>query len=485
VSINSVYGRNLLPFRAVCLRLCLIFFSGFYLILAHPSKAQEFIRIDSIEFTGLKKTRNEIALREIPFRSGGVLPAADTSGLFRQACNNLMNTRLFHSCSVELLEFTPGDSAGHQVKVVFHLLERWYTTPIPVLELADRSFNEWWYDRGRDFRRVNAGLSILQKNVRGRNEDLLIGAQTGFTKRLDFSYFIPYLDRKQIFGLRLQAIYLVNKEVAVRSLDNRLLYIKDEDSFGRQRLQAGIQLLARKNMNLYHSLELNFHSYRISPFIFGLNPDYFLGETRQQYSEGRYTLTMDYRNYRRYASKGWLAVFRASRIGLFPGDDFRLWSIMGNLAFYQPISKNFFWASRLDGEMAENKKLPYLGSRTLGYENRFVRGYERNVLEGNASVFLRNSLRFKFFEKVWREGPFRPERFRHFPLTLYLNAFTDAGYMHSPFGAPENSRLLNTPLLGYGAGIHALTVYDLVFRLEYTMNRQGGSGFYFSILTDI
>jgi hypothetical protein len=40
--------------------------------------------------------------------------------------------------------------------------ERWYTFPVPIFELSDRNFNEWWQNYNHDFRRVNYGLRLYQ-----------------------------------------------------------------------------------------------------------------------------------------------------------------------------------------------------------------------------------------------------------------------------------------------------------------------------------
>ena len=461
------------------------FFGIFMLGNSYTSIAQDFIKIDTVILRGLKKTKALVVLRELNFRCGEVMKLSDTAAILHSTRNNLLNTRLFHTCTYQLTSIPESQGKPEKNALTIELQERWYTLPIPVLELADRNFNEWWYDRKHDFRRINAGLTILQKNVRGRNEDFLIGAQTGFTRRLDFSYFIPYLDKRQILGLKVQGIFLGNREVAVRSFSNRLQFVKDENSFGRERIMAGIQLLIRKNINRYHSLECNYHSYKVSDFIFNLNPNYFLGSRFQRYLEFRYTHTLDYRNYRFYATKGWMATFRASRIGVLSTDNFKLWSCTGSISLYRPLTGRFYLATKLDGEIAEDKRLPYLGSRTLGYENRFVRGYERNVLEGNASIHLRNSLRMKVFSQVWNTGFSRSARYNHFPLDAYLVSFFDAGYMYNRFVLPENRLLVNTGLAGFGLGLHIVTVYDLVFRTEYSFNRQGGRGLFFSILSDI
>jgi outer membrane protein assembly factor BamA len=480
-----VYGRKLQSkFHCFQPKPSFLFPALFWLSI-QTLYSQNFLKIENIVFRGLKKTKSVIAYREVAFSKGQVMALIDSAAMFQKSRNNLLNTRLFHSCRYYTDSLVRMNDETLSCRLVIELHERWYTIPIPVLELADRNFNEWWYDRGRDFRRINAGISVLQKNVRGRNEDLLLGIQTGFTRRLDFEYFIPYLDRKQIFGLKIQGIYSRNKEVAVRSVNNRLDFQKDENSFGRERLQAGIQLTARKSFYDYHRLDFNYHYNRVSAFVLGINPLYFLGPSFQRYAELRYSFTMDHRNYRFYATKGWFAQVKAARFGLLPSDNFSLWFCQLSLSVYKPLGGRFYLASRVDGEIAENKALPYLGSRTLGYENRFVRGYERNVLEGNASFHSRNSLRMKVFSRIWEGPESLAPQFRHFPLDVYLCTFLDAGSLRNPRVFPENRGLVNTMLIGSGFGLHVLTVYDLVFRAEYTFNRQGGRGLYFSILSDI
>lgn len=489
IQIFSVYGRNLRRdffFGLWSFRISLvgIFFLLFF-FQCIPVFSQEMLIPEKMVFKGLHKTKETIVRREMAFSARQPLAVKDTAVIFRKCLNNLFNTRLFNTCRYYLDSLKTNDSGMVSANVVFVLQERWYTIPIPLLELADRNFNEWWYDRNRDFRRINAGLTIMQKNVRGRNEDLMLGIQTGFTKKLYFSYFIPYLDKKQIFGVKLQTILLSNKEVAVRSSNNILQYQKDENSFGRERVLSGIQITARKSIYQYHSLDVNYYYSRVSPFVLNLNPDYFLGESFQRYSEIRYSYTLDHRNYRIYATKGWYMQARVSKLGILPTDNFRLWTGQASFSAYLPMGNGFFYASRFDGEIGQSRRLPYLGSRTLGYENRFVRGYERNVMEGNSSFHFRNSLRKKILGKVWEADQITLSQFRRIPLDIYLCPFLDFGGIRNPWVLPENKPLVNTFLLGYGVGLHMVTFYDLVFRTEFTFNRQGGRGLYFSLISDI
>jgi len=438
-----------------------------------------------IIFKGLKRTKLSIVQREVVFKQRERILIDDTSTFFHKSERNIFNTRLFNFCrySVDSIKTdSTGNVTGH---VTFSVSERWYTFPTPIFELADRNFNEWWYDRKADIRRVNIGMRFVQRNVRGRNEDLTLSVQGGFTKRFDFAYAFPYLDKNQVFGLRLRASFANNKDVAVRSEGNRLVFKRDEKSFGRERMSAGFQISARRNIYDYHYFDLNYNFNRITDTIFFQNPNYFLGYGFQRYTEIRYSFVSDHRNFRNFATTGYLANVGITRYGLLPVDNFTLWSARISASKYHSVRSWLFLASKIDFEWSQNKKQPYLGTRVMGFENRFVRGYERYVIEGNVNVYMRNTVRFKFLSRKY-EAHWSPlQQFRHIPVDLYFSPFIDAGYIHNSFIPPENRRLANTALLGYGVGINMVTFYDVVFRAEYSLTRHGDHGLYFSFLSDI
>ena len=140
-------------------------------------------------FHGLKRSKTAIVSRELAFIPGRAILLQDTADFFKKSCFNIFNTTLFNYCTYRV-DSGYTDSSGHSFgQIHFRVSERWYTFPVPIFELADRNFNEWWYDRNADFNRVNIGLKLIQKNVRGRNEELILLGQGGFTRRFDFSYF--------------------------------------------------------------------------------------------------------------------------------------------------------------------------------------------------------------------------------------------------------------------------------------------------------
>jgi hypothetical protein len=460
----------------------------FLLILFKVSNSvfgQEVFIPEITRFEGLRRTKPTIVFRELAYKQGDRILLEDTGFIFKKSASNVFNTRLFNFCQYEL-DSSWTDSLGiKHGSMVFTVSERWYTFPNPIFELADRNLNEWLYDRDADIRRVNIGIRFKQKNVRGRNEDLLFAIQGGFTRRLDLDYVIPYLDKKQVFGLRFFSSFANNKDVAVRSEGNRLVYKRDEDSFGRARFKTGIQVSARRSINDYHYLDMSYNFNRISAFTYAQNPLYFLGKQFQRFSEIRYSFVSDHRNFRNFATKGhWLSIY-VSRYGILPYDNFHIWSARIAFSKFTRLAPNLFLGNRLDFEISTDEQQPYLGTRVLGFDNRYVRGYERYVMEGTMNGYSRNTLRYKFFSRSFTMNWVPLHQFRFLPLDLYISPFLDAGYVQNSRIPEPNKRLVNTLLLGYGMGLNIVTFYDVILRAEYSLTRHGDKGFYLSFLSDI
>jgi hypothetical protein len=68
-------------------------------------------------------------------------------------------------------------------------------------------------------------------------------------------------------------------------------------------------------------------------------------------------------------------------------------------------------------------------------------------------------------------------KFNAIPFSLYAGIFIDAGYVNDQEFYAGNP-LVNSWQYGYGAGLDCFTYYDLVFRLEYSFNKLGESGFF-------
>lgn len=193
---------------------------------SESNDADQKIIVGQIRFEKNKTTRSGIIYRELLFNPGDTLNADVWERLLEQSRLNLLNTSLFNFVDIETSR-TEGEMPV--VDVVFSFVERWYLWPVPVVELADRNFNEWW--RTRDFSRINYGLVLNHKNFRGRKELLQAVMIGGYNQSLGIAYSKPNINRAQTIGLGFGATYSRRHEVAYASKYDELAYYDDPVNF--------------------------------------------------------------------------------------------------------------------------------------------------------------------------------------------------------------------------------------------------------------
>jgi outer membrane protein assembly factor BamA len=446
--------------------------------------------VGNITILGNVRTKPHIITRELDFKEGDTLYTVSLKSLKDINENKIFNTGLFITSTIH---FTGGDSYdGAAAPVVRDVLivvkERWYTYPNLIFELADRNLNEWWYDRGRDLSRTDYGIWFTQKNFRGRNELLSVRLQGGFTQKFDMSYRIPYINKKQLAGAGFYASYSTNKDVAIQTKENKLDFLASEEVL-RTRLALSTVYTYRSGFYKFHQAELKYNYNTIHDTVATLNPSYFLnGRTKQRYFSLVYGYTIDRRDIRAYPLAGKYTRFNIEQLGLFSSDDLHLTRIGAMFAHYQPLKWNFFLANEIGGSLTINYNTPqpYNELRALGYGNRVVRGYEYYVIDGQHFLMSKNSLRKRILNRKLDMGNLVPIRqFQTIPIAIYLKGHMDAGYVHNQFSEQLNPRFSNNLLTGTGVGIDVVSYYDMVFRVEYTVNRAMERGFFFHVKSDI
>jgi hypothetical protein len=162
-----------------------------------------------------------------------------------------------------------------------------------------------------------------------------------------------------------------------------------------------------------------------------------------------------------------------------------------NLRVYGQLYNRWYWASGFTGKLSFEKEQPYYLQRGLGYGGDYVRGYEYYVVDGQHFALLKNNLKFALIpQRVAQLGFIRSAKFNTIPLALYMNAFVDLGYVYhyqvsASNGFSTGNTLENSLLIGYGMGLDFTTYYDIVVRLEGSMNRWLKPGVYLHFIAPI
>lgn len=439
----------------------------------------ERVVINNIYIIGNEKTRKNIILREIDLQTGIVYDWEELILMIQADEKKIYNLQLFNT-----VEITPLITGTEQIELLVSVTERWYIIPNIILNLADRNLAEWWTNQNRDLSRLNYGGRLIHNNVGGRNEKLRVGGQFGFVRSAEIGYSKPYIDKKQKHGLAAQFTYFTQRTIQVKSVDNRQIFYRNEnEEVLRRNSSAFLRYTYRGSFYNFHFVTLGYNSTWINEDVFTQNPNFFIhGDNRLRYFVLSYNYRHDNRDNIAYATEGQLLNLSLTRFGLFGRDDVQDMEFTMNANKYKRLSQKFHVVTGLSYNQFFGQRQPFTLVRGIGYNPFFIRGYELNVVEGQQVIVHKNSLRFKLLDTGFDVGNYVPlEEFSYFPFRFYLSANFDHGYVNDRNQIPENLRLTNRYLYGYGLGIDLVTLYDMVFRLEYSINSQNESALFFNI----
>jgi len=432
----------------------------------------KYVMINRLFVTGNRVTRDPIIIRELTLKPGDVVYSLDLPDILKQDERKIFNTRLFNTVEVRQLELEP-----NKVDILVTVNERWYTFPVPIFTLSDRNFNEWWETYNRDLRRTNYGLRLYQYNMRGRNETLRLTAQFGFQRWFELSYRMPYIDKKQKHGLVFDFDYFENKNLAVRTLDHKLEFKKSQDLL-RTVSTAGISYTFRNSFYQSHLFKVAHSQVVISDSVNLINEKYLQNQTRQTFTYLVYQFLSDRRDVAFYPLKGHYLNLLAQQNGLTSDETLQKTEVSATFVKYIDLKKDWYLSNYSLAYGSTPDNIPYYNFSALGYNKKFVRGYEVYVIEGPQYYLNKTTLKKKIFSRkwIWNRAPL--DQFRHMPLDIFLKAYADVGYVEGYRGNTLSNRLSNKLISGVGSGLDIVGSYDLVVRLEYTFNAEGDNGFF-------
>lgn len=437
------------------------------------SFAQRTVVIGNVTFTGNRVTKTRILSREMTLRTGDVMPMDSVGYHMERSRSNLRNIKLFNFVDVDTCTMENG-----QLHVDVRVVERWYIWPVPLVELGDRNFREWW--ETKDLSRIDYGTFIFWNNFRGRNETVVLELRFGYNNRYQLRYEIPYLNRKQTLGIEFKGGYEQAREVAYGSADNRRTFIHVEGEYMRRLAYGAIIPRWRPNLYNVHELSIEFTNEWVADTVASLNPNILgKGENLTRHFSLQYELTNDKTDYTIYPLQGHILNIKLRKDGLgILGSPVDMFTAEIEFSKYWKLHPRWYFAHGQKLKVSSFKNLSYLYQRNLGYMNDYVRGYELNVIDGQHFALVKTSLRWMLLRpKRIRLGFLKTDKLGLIPITIFANANFDMG-----FGMDSETRATN-PLsdkliYGGGVGIDVSTFYDILWRFEYSVNRSGRHGFF-------
>lgn len=444
------------------------------------NKPREFVIVNDIQIIGNKTTKKHIILRELPFSVNDSIGKGELQKKLKSARENLLNTSLFNFVTADTIPVPPSiaETGQGRINILITVAERWYIWPIPIFEVQERNFNEWW--KTKNFNRANYGFYIDRENFRGRKEELSFYAQFGYTVKYGITYKIPYLTRKQTSGAGFSFSYARNREVAYMTNNNTLVYFKNPDEYVREELVGKLNYSYRFGIHHKHFLEGKFVRAAINDTLKFYMEDYFVNNTTEmKYFSLNYAYKCDYRDSKVFPLQGYYWDFEIAKLGLGILQDERL--DVTNLFFvlrgYEKFSNRFYGAAGMKIKFSPNSNQPYYVQRGLGWSD-FVRGYEYYVIDGQSYGTAKLGIKYEIIKPKVKSLPVLPwQKFNTFHYALYAEIFGDAGYVKDQLYS-KNNLLSNSFLYGYGAGVSYVTYYDMVFRLEYSFNKMFEHGLF-------
>ncbi len=427
-----------------------------------------------------KRTKDRIIVRELAISSGDKIAREQLKTVLDQEANKVFNTGLFVKVDAVADEFEKGI-----IDVVIVVREQWYLFPIPLIDFADRNINEWIKQHNASLDRLEYGMYFQQKNFRGRNEDLILTVQLGFTKRVALDYKVPYINKKQTIGMDVGVSYNENKNLAYATDSNKLNFL-DSDRRLRSRFQAGIGFTKRSKYYSRHSVSMRYHENNIADTIARLNENYYLnGRKHQRFLSLEYNFTYDHRDRAPYPLKGEYLALKVLKQGILPSDDLNSAVLTAHLAKFWAYKDRLYWSTSLLGKLSLPRQQPYSELRGLGYNNFVMRGFDQFVIEGQHLAIHKTTVKVKLFNSEKKINFLNIDQFNLVPLAAYFKVFADYGFVQNTSPNAERNTFGNQWLMSYGAGIDFVTYYNFVARFEYVKNNFGQfDGFFFNLGAD-
>ena len=438
------------------------------------TQAYESLPIRSIEIKGNNQTNSFVIKRELLFEEGSSYVYNEFFvELVNQSQSRILNLNLFNK--VEINKFI--DSVNHYevcIKIVIHVVEKWYHWPLPFVEFSDRNFNVWG-NLDFDPKRTNYGLYVFNYNLWGRNHTLKTKFKTGYNTKFGLEYRIPFLSQESNWGIKALMDYSSQNELWYETINDSLQFFKNDKNDLIKNTQAAIEVSKRLTPFTHFYLSTKYQYDQIDSSV--PTNDYLINNAKDQNTFAiQCRIEIDKRNNPFFPTEG--SFMSVDMTELLWANQSRAYNFRMGLKMqkFTKISSNVYTALSCYTQLNSNKEPPYSQRKILGYQES-IRGFEHYVIDGTSGLKANAAIRIHTLNSNL-SLPFIPfKNYQELPLNMYWEIYSDAGYVNYNY-SNETNQLVNAFLYSAGLGLNTLFYNDRILRLEYSLNSLKEHGFF-------
>ena len=347
--------------------------------------------------------------------------------------------------------------------MMFVFEEGLYIIPLPQGGFRNGQLSEFW-----------AGLNLIWRNFRGRNETISASFGIGSDPFVNLSYSIPWIGKKAHFFSSFSAGYSNNKNKSLQTVTTNGNEIPDkEDNYSIENFKTSLSLGKFLSREFSVTGILRFNLLESSQYEPGrtVSPD-----GKDQFGtfsvNGRY----DTRNSYEYTTSGTLLFLEYSKAGFGGLIDFNRIGFDVRRFIPVKLSDNYAISIGLStvGSVAFGAEIPTYMREFFGYD-KVIRGHKKLVYEGENRLGSFNEIRFPLIKETYFKGGDIPAvnkismlKKMSYRFALYATVFFDIGTVWNKNSNFFNSKYHN----GFGAGLNYILPFGLVGRTDFAFRKE-------------
>jgi hypothetical protein len=295
------------------------------------------------------------------------------------------------------------------------------------------------------------------------------------------AYDQPYLGNQLKHGLGAGFQYAGQQELNLATIGNKQVFVNRDSlykagKFLREQQTFSLRYYFRPGLRTRHFVRLSFNKVSIDSMVLAYNPNYLLNNRlKVSFPELSYIIRYNNIDYVPYPNRGFYLEGGFLKRGW--NANMNMWQGYVKTTEALPFAPRMYFVSDNMGLIRLPFNQPFYNKSLLGYNDFYMRGLERYVVDGVACLLDRNTV---LRELADFSIPFlRGTSHDRIPFRIYAKAYLDLGYVYDKYD--RSNSLVNQGLYSGGFGIDVVTFYDFVFRAEFSMNQLGEKGVFFHI----